>query len=66
MRNRHHEVHARSINLLLGRAAFDTAKRKDRIEYRKGAQVIERSGGGEGYPADLRLLSVRLDSSSMS
>jgi hypothetical protein len=42
---------AQSINLLLGRAAFETAMRlypKDRIEYRKGAQVIERSGGEEG------------------
>jgi hypothetical protein len=51
VRNRHHEVLARSINLLLGRAAFETAKRlypKDRVEYRKGAQVIERSGGEEG------------------
>jgi hypothetical protein len=34
------EVLARSINLLLGRAAFETAKRlypNDLIEYRKGA-----------------------------
>ena len=42
------EVLARSINLLLGRAAFETAKRlypKDLIEYRKGAHVMERAGG---------------------
>jgi hypothetical protein len=44
------EVLARAANLLIGRAAFETAKRlypKDLIEYRKGAQVIERSGGEE-------------------
>ena len=49
--NGHDEVLARPINLLIGRAAYETAKRlcpKDRIEYRKGAQVIERSGGEEG------------------
>ncbi len=42
------EVLARSINLLLGRAAFETAKRlypNDLIEYRKGAQVLDRAGG---------------------
>jgi hypothetical protein len=41
------EVLARSVNLLLGRAAFETAKRlypKDMLEYRKGAQVLDRSG----------------------
>jgi hypothetical protein len=45
--NGHDEVLARSINLLMGRAAFETAKRlypKDAIEYRKGAQVLDRSG----------------------
>jgi len=39
---------ARSINLLMGRAAFETAKRlypKDLIEYPKGAQVLDRSCG---------------------
>jgi hypothetical protein len=38
---------ARAINLMIGRAAFETAKRmfpKDCIEYRHGAQIIERSG----------------------
>jgi hypothetical protein len=40
------EVLARAANLLIGKAAFETAKRMyptDLIEYRKGAQVIERS-----------------------
>ena len=40
------EVLARAVNLLIGRAAFETAKRmypRDLIEYRQGAQVIERS-----------------------
>jgi hypothetical protein len=44
------EVLARAINLQIGRAAFETAKRmfpKDLIEYRHGAQIIERSGGIE-------------------
>jgi hypothetical protein len=33
-------------NLLMGRAAFETARRlypRDLIEYRRGAQIIERS-----------------------
>jgi len=40
------EVLARSVNLLLGRAAYETAVRlypNDRIDYRCGARVIERS-----------------------
>jgi hypothetical protein len=40
------EVLARAANLLIGRAAFETAKRmypKDLIEYRRGAQVLERN-----------------------
>jgi hypothetical protein len=40
------EVLARASNLLIGRAAFETAKRiypRDLIEYRRGAQIIERS-----------------------
>jgi hypothetical protein len=43
------EVLARAASLLIGRAAFETAKRmypKDLIEYRRGAQVIDRSGPG--------------------
>jgi hypothetical protein len=38
------EVLARAANLLIGRAAFETAKRmypSDRIEYRQGAQVLD-------------------------
>ena len=40
------EVLARATNLLIGRAAFETAKRmypRDLIEYRRGVQVIDRS-----------------------
>jgi hypothetical protein len=40
------EVLARASNLLIGRAAFETARRmypRDLIEYRRGAQVIDRS-----------------------
>jgi hypothetical protein len=41
------EVLARVINLQIGRAAFETARRmypRDVLEYRNGAQVMERSG----------------------
>lgn len=37
-------------NPLIGRAAFETARRmylRDRLEYRHGAQLIERSGDGD-------------------
>jgi hypothetical protein len=40
------EVIARANNLLVGRAAYETARRmypRDLIEYQHGAQVIERS-----------------------
>jgi hypothetical protein len=40
------EVLARATNLLLGRAAYETAVRmfpKDTIHYRNGAQIIARS-----------------------
>jgi hypothetical protein len=37
------EVLARAANLLIGRAAFETAKRMYPKEYRRGAQVLERS-----------------------
>jgi hypothetical protein len=40
------EVLAQAANLLIGRAAFETARRlypRDLIEYRQGAQVIDRS-----------------------
>ena len=42
------EVLARAINLVIGRAAFETANRmfpKDCLEYRHGAQIIERNDG---------------------
>jgi hypothetical protein len=45
------EVLARASNLLIGRAAFETARRmypRDLLEYRRGAQVLERSGPVEG------------------
>jgi hypothetical protein len=44
--NGHDEVLAHAANLLLGRAAYETAIRlfpKDRIQYRNGAQIIARS-----------------------
>jgi len=40
------EILARAANLLIGRAAYETAKRmypRDLLEYRRGAQIIERS-----------------------
>ena len=40
------EVLARATNLLIGRAAYETAIRlypNDRIDYRRGARVIEKS-----------------------
>jgi hypothetical protein len=45
------EVLARAAHLLIGRAALETARRmypKDVLEYRRGAQVLERSGPPEG------------------
>jgi hypothetical protein len=45
------EVLAWAANLLIGRAAFETAKRmypKDRIEYRRGAMVLDSSAAEEG------------------
>jgi hypothetical protein len=48
---RSNSVPAAPLNLLIGRAAFETAKRlypKDRIEYRKGAMVLDKSGGEGG------------------
>jgi len=44
--NSHDEVLALAANLLVGRAAYETARRlypQDRIGYRCGARVIERS-----------------------
>ncbi len=40
------EVLARAVNLIIGRAAFETARRLypgDRVDYRHGARVIARS-----------------------
>lgn len=44
--NSHDEVIARAANLLVGRAAYETAVRlypKDAIHYRNGAQIIAQS-----------------------
>jgi hypothetical protein len=44
--NGHDEVIARAANLIVGRAAYETAIRlypKDAIQYRDGARIIERS-----------------------
>jgi len=44
--NAHDEIIARAANLLVGRAAYETARRlypQDRIDYGCGARVIERS-----------------------
>jgi hypothetical protein len=44
--NSEDEVQARAANLIIGRAAYETAVRlfpKDTIRYRNGAQVIARS-----------------------
>jgi hypothetical protein len=41
--NSHDEVLARAANLIVGRAAYETAVRlfpKDPIQYRNGAQII--------------------------
>ena len=49
--NAHDEIIARAANLLLGRAAYETAVRlypKYRVEYRCGARVIERSDEPSG------------------
>ena len=47
--NAHDEVIGRAANLLVGRAAYETARRlypQDGIDYRCGARVIERSDEG--------------------
>jgi hypothetical protein len=44
--NGHDEVVARATNLLIGRAAYETARRlypNDRVDYRDGARIIARS-----------------------
>ncbi len=45
--NSEDEILARATNLIIGRAAYETAVRlypRDRIDYRDGARIIERSG----------------------
>jgi hypothetical protein len=49
--NGHDEVLARTANLLMGRAAYETAVRlfpNDLIHYRNGAQIIARSDTANG------------------
>jgi hypothetical protein len=49
--NAQDEVIARAANPLVGRAAYETARRmypQDRIDYRCGARVIERSDVAKG------------------
>jgi hypothetical protein len=49
--NGHDEVLARAANLLMGRAAYETAVRlfpNDLIHYRNGAQIIARSDTANG------------------
>jgi hypothetical protein len=44
--NGHDEVVARAANLIIGRAAYETARSlfpDDRIDYRDGARIIARS-----------------------
>jgi hypothetical protein len=45
--NSHDEVVARAINLIIGRAAYETAVRLypgERVDYRHGARIIASSG----------------------
>jgi hypothetical protein len=44
--NGHDEIVARANNLIVGRAAYETARRlyaNERVDYRNGAQIIARS-----------------------
>jgi hypothetical protein len=44
--NGHDEIVARASSLLVGRAAYETARRlypNERVDYRNGAQIIARS-----------------------
>jgi hypothetical protein len=44
--NSHDEVIARAINLLVGQAAYETARRlypNERVDYRDGGRIIARS-----------------------
>jgi hypothetical protein len=49
--NGHDEVLARAANLIVGRAAYETAIRmfpNDTIHYRNGAQIVARSDAAKG------------------
>jgi hypothetical protein len=49
--NSHEEIIAHAGNLLVGRAAYETAARmypRDRIEYREGALVMARNYSDDG------------------
>jgi hypothetical protein len=51
--NGHEEIVARANNLLVGRAAFETARRlypNERVDYRDGARIIAQSGPVEALP----------------
>jgi hypothetical protein len=44
--NAHDEIVARASNLIVGRAAYETARRlytNERVDYRDGARIIARS-----------------------
>ena len=52
--NSHDEILARATNLLIGRAAYETAIRlfpADAIQYRNGAQIIARNDQERGSAA---------------
>jgi hypothetical protein len=48
--NGHDEIVARAVNLIIGRAAYETARRlypHERVDYRDGARAIARSEPGQ-------------------
>jgi hypothetical protein len=52
--NGHDEVMARAANLIIGQAAYETARRmypNDRVDYRDGARIIATSGPEPKRPA---------------
>jgi len=52
--NGHDEVVARAANLIIGRAAYETARRmypNERVDYRDGAWIIATSGPESDGPA---------------
>jgi hypothetical protein len=51
--NGHEEIVARTNNLLVGRAAFETARRlypNERVDYRDGARIIAHSEPEKSSP----------------